>query len=195
MSAGERNGSTTPLTSLPPGTDAGALTEAYRAYRAPLVRYAHRFTGDTAAAHDVVQDVFVKLWEIRETLTVTSSFRALLYTMTRNRALNRTRAHARLAPREAVEDVRDPAPGGAPDAGLQADELSGHLRRWIAALPPRRAEAFVLSRFDALSHAEIADVMGLSVRTVDTHIVHALRDLRARLDALYRDPVRIPSEP
>ncbi|MDX1531391.1 MAG: sigma factor-like helix-turn-helix DNA-binding protein, partial [Rhodothermales bacterium] len=44
--------------------------------------------------------------------------------------------------------------------------------------------AFTLSRFHGLSHAEIAEVMGLSVRTVDTHIVHALRDLRLRLDAL-----------
>ena len=189
-----------PRAALLPVADAAALTAAYRAYRGPLVRYACRITGDLAAAHDVVQDVFVKVWEAREALIVRSSFSALLYTMTRNRALNDHRRHARIAAGVDVEDADGEAAflSGAPDTpetALEADELGRHLRRGIDALPPRRAEAFTLSRFHALSHAEIAGVMGLSVRTVDTHVVHALRDLRAHLDALYRGPAGPPHAP
>ncbi len=166
----------------------GALAETYRTHQDRLVRYARSLTGDTASAYDVVQDVFVKLWEQRDALTVEVSLQALLYTMTRNRALNLNRRRARVDAGAAVDDLDGSALGGdgtpAPDAALHAAELGRHLRRWIDALPPRRREAFRLSRFHELSHAEIATVMGLSVRTVDTHIVHALRDLRLRLDAL-----------
>ena len=168
-----------------PFPDAAALTAVYHAYRAPLVGYAHRLTGDVAAAHDVVQDVFVKLWERRDTLTVEASLKALLYTMTRNRALNDRRRRAHIASGVEPEGLAErEGTSPAPDAALQGEDLARHLRRGIEALPPRRAEAFTLSRFHGLSHEEIAGVMGLSVRTVDTHIVHALRDLRARLDAL-----------
>lgn len=173
--------------------DAGALTETYRTYQARLVRYACGFTGDAATAHDVVQDVFVTLWEQREALVVERSLQALLYTMTRNRALNLKHRAARLDRSTPAEDLvfdralgADAAP--APDALLHVADLQRHLQRWIDALPPRRGEAFQLSRFHALSHAEIAAVMGLSIRTVDTHIVHALRDLRLRLDALHQLP-------
>lgn len=176
--------------------DTAALTEAYRAFRAPLVRYAHRFTGDADAARDVVQDVFVKLWERRETLAIETSLQALLYTMTRNRALNDHRRRAHIAADVGVEEANEGAAPGVEtaDVALEAAELGRHLGRWIEALPPRRAEAFTLSRFHGLPHAEIAEVMGLSVRTVDTHIVHALRDLRVRLDVLYRSPLDGPSE-
>ncbi|NNF57724.1 MAG: RNA polymerase sigma-70 factor [Rhodothermaceae bacterium] len=179
--------------------DPAALTQVYRVHQAPLVRYAHRLTGSIETAHDVVQDVFVKLWEQRETLIVELSLQALLYTMTRNRALNQNRRRTRIAPDVEVEDAHHQATHSAdpvaPDAVLQARELGRYLRRWIGELPPRRAEAFALSRFDGLSHAEIATVMGLSIRTVDTHIVHALRDLRHRLDALVGAPSRQPLAP
>lgn len=179
-------------------SDPAALTQVYRTHQAPLVRYAHRLTGSIETAHDVVQDVFVTLWEQRETLTVELSLQALLYTMTRNRALNQNRRRARIAADVEVEDAQHHVgrPDAlAPDTLLQARELGRYLRRWIDELPPRRAEAFTLSRFDGLSHAEIATVMGLSARTVDTHIVHALRDLRHRLGALFADPSRQPLAP
>ncbi len=182
----------------PPLRLAGAadLTAVYRAYRVLLVGYARRLTGDADVAHDVVQDVFVKLWEKRETLAVETSLQALLYTMTRNRALNDNRRRAHLAADVDVDDVDGETMHAAdsfpvPDAALEAEDLGRHLGRLIAALPPRRAEAFTLSRFDGLSHAEIARVMDLSVRTVDTHVVHALRDLRRHLDALHA--IRRPS--
>ena len=161
---------------------ADALTATYRTYGAALVGYAARFTGDATSAHDVVQDVFVKLWEQRATLEVERSLQALLYTMTRNRALNVRRQSGRLDADAEVDDMPMKAP--APDEKVEAADLGVWLRRGIEALPPRRAEAFTLSRFHGLSHAEIARVMGLSIRTVDTHVVHALRDLRRHLDAL-----------
>ena len=167
--------------------DPAVFTAVFRRFYTPLVRYARRLTGDGASASDVLQDVFAKLWEDRHRITVEVSLQALLYTMVRNRALNlRRRAH-RHAPDVDVQDLRDQA-GEAPDGSddAEADELRRHLYRWVSELPPRRAEAFTLSRYHGLSHAEIAALMGVSVRTVDTHILLALRELRRRLDALHQ---------
>ena len=161
--------------------DGETFARVFRRYHAPLVRYAHGLVGSQAA--DAVQDVFLKLWRERAQIEVDTSLQALLYTMVRNRALNLIRRDRRLAPDVAPSDVLAAAVVPPPVEG-EARELADHLSRWIADLPGRRREAFVLSRYHDLSHAEIARVMQLSVRTVDTHIVHALRELRRRLDEL-----------
>lgn len=166
-------------------SDREAYAEIFRRFHGPLVRYARRITNDEAVAYDVLQDVFMKLWEDRKTLTVKVSLKAMLYTMVRNRALNSLRRSKWISTDTAVEDVGDPpevAPSG--DEVLAAKDLRQHLQAWIDQLPGRRAEAFVLSRYNDLKHSEIAAIMGISERTVDTHILLALRDLRGRLDAL-----------
>lgn len=165
--------------------DRAAFAEVFRAFYAPLMRYAERITGDAASASDVLQDVFLKLWEDRATLTVKVSLKALLYTMVRNRALNQHRRTRRIATDVTPEEVLDQrAQAPAPEQKLDALQLQAHLHQWISELPTRRAEAFALSRYHGLKHSEIAAIMGVSVRTVDTHILLALRELRHRLDTL-----------
>lgn len=163
--------------------DRATFTAIFRRFYAPLARYARRLTGDSAATEDVLQDVFVRLWEKRETLTVEVSLQALLYTMVRNRALKLRRRARWFAADVSAEDVlalRPVAPTGG--QAVDADILRRRLYRWIDDLPTRRREAFVLSRYHGLTHREIAGVMGVSERTVDTHILLALRELRSRLD-------------
>lgn len=166
-------------------TDRESFAMVFRRYYAPLVRYAGRITGDAASAADVLQDVFLKLWEDRGRLTIEVSLKAMLYTMVRNRALNMNRARKWVARDVTVEEVLEH--GGAEPTGervMTAEDLQQHLHRWIEELPARRREAFTLSRFHGLMHREIAGIMGVSERTVDTHIVLALRELRRRLDEL-----------
>ena len=165
--------------------DAGAFADVFRSYYGPLVRYARTITRDAAAAGDVVQDVFLKLWEDRERLVVTTSIRSMLYTMVRNRALNTHRRDRYRANGIGADDL-DGARAGSEsgDAAVSLHELKQNLSRWIQALPERRREAFVLSRYHDLPHVEIAAIMGISPRTVDTHILLALRELRRRLDKI-----------
>jgi len=159
----------------------------FQHYYAPLSRYAQRITGEASVAADVLQDVFLKLWERRTTLEVTTSLQALLYTMVRNRAL-KTHRRAKWTANVDVAEAAESQPGvGSGAAQLAADDLKKHLHRWVNTLPPRRAEAFSLSRYHGLSYKEIAGVMGVSERTVETHILLALRELRLRLDHLNRE--------
>ena len=169
-------------------SDRTAYAEVFRRFHAPLVRYAQRITSDDEAAYDVLQDVFMKLWEDRKTLTVKASLQAMLYTMVRNRALNSLRRNKWTATTVSVEDARDRYEAVlSGDEALLAEDLRRHIQRGIDALPERRAEAFVLSRYHGLKNGEIANIMGVSKRTVDTHILLALKDLRKRLDALLNE--------
>ncbi len=170
--------------------DPSAFEELFRQYHTPLVRYACRFTRDEEAAYDILQDVFMRLWEKRDELTVHTSLQGLLYTMVRNSALNRNRDTGKFVgmPDELPDELIS-APSA--DKDLETRDLSERIRNWIAELPPRRAEAFVLSRFHGLKHKDIAAIMKVSKRTVDTHILLALQFLRTRLDAMQDDGGRL----
>ncbi len=170
------------------GSDHEAFTELFRRMHTPLLRYAKRLADDEAAAYDVLQDVFLKLWEIREDFTVQVSLSAMLYTMVRNRALNLRRRTQRFEGDAAVEDLQDQyAAVASGEVALHAKDLAARIQAWIGALPARRAEAFILSRYHRLRHREIGVIMGISERTVDTHILLALRELRGRLDELQKE--------
>src|SRR5690606_835002 len=152
-----------------------------RRHRDGLLRYVFTVVHDDALTHDLVQDVFEGLWKLRDRLDPTQSLPALLFRMARNRALRHLR-DARLHARKHTEIEPPPHPD-LPGHALDADALADRFRTWIDALPTQQREALVLSRFHALSHREVADAMGLSPRTVNNHIVRALKRLQRHLDA------------
>lgn len=165
--------------------DREGFADVFRTFHAPLVRYARGITEDLATAEDVVQDVFTKLWRDRKEHTVEVSLKALLYTMVRNRALNANRDNRKIASDVNPEDMDERHRSEpATDEVLSAEHLRERIRDWIDDLPPRRKEAFLLSRYHSFTHKEIASIMGVAKRTVDTHILLALRELRKRLDEL-----------
>ena len=165
-----------------------SFSDLFRTMYPALLRYAMRFGLGRHAADDVVQETFLRLWRDRKTIVIRISMNAMLYTMVRNRALNVKRDTRRIASDVDVADALGPVGSTSGDSGVEdridARRLREILHAWIDDLPARRAEAFVLSRFHDLSHANIAVIMGLSKRTVDTHILLALRELRVRLDKM-----------
>jgi RNA polymerase sigma-70 factor (ECF subfamily) len=162
--------------------DPAALAELFDATHDALVRYAAALLRDDAAARDAVQEAFVRVWERRATLDPARPLRALLYQTVRHLAFNVTRdARTRARLLEGAPDAAAPWRPPAPDDWAVARDLGRRLRRWIGALPARQREALALSRFDGLSHDEIAEVMGCAPRTVNNHLVRALATLRDRL--------------
>lgn len=159
--------------------DRGAFEQLYRTMAEPLTRYLMPMLRSKSDTLDVVHDVFVRFWERRKRIALGGSARALLYTMCRNQALNRLKREKRS---ESMGDEDHQLPF---DFNLETERESRHLasllESWIRDLPPRRSEAFMLSRYHDLTHAQIGAIMNLSERTVNTHIHHALRDLRERV--------------
>lgn len=168
-------------------------TEAFRQlverYWAQLVTYAAGIVGAREAAKDVVQDVFIRVWRHREEWSSGGSVSAYLYRITRNLSLNSRRdrqARSRRDERGALELSRSMSVPS-PHEELEADTLRREVEAAIEALPERRREVFVLSRFHGLSHREIAETMGISPQTVSNQMSAALAALRERLGHLLED--------
>jgi RNA polymerase sigma-70 factor (ECF subfamily) len=169
--------------------DRSALEAVFRNLHGPLVGYTIRFLApdDADAAADVVQDAFVRVWEGRHRLDPERSLKALMYQTVRNLALNRSR-NARTRASLLVERYEAPVRAApAPDDALEEARMRARVLEWIDALPDRQREALRLSRFEGLDHREVAEVMGCSPRTVNNHLVRALRTIRERFAALEED--------
>lgn len=168
-------------------SDTNAFEAVFDAMYDALFRYSLYITRDREASSDITQDVFVKLWQIRDTIDPGRSLKSLLYQMARNYSLNHERQRKRHAADELTED--HPASGHHPlnDEILDADELGRRLNEWIEDMPDRRREAFMLSRYEGMSHEEIATLMNLAPKTVNNHIVLALQHLRQKVEAHNND--------
>ena len=151
----------------------------FRTHYPQLVGLAEAMLRARAAAEDVVQDVMLELWRRRQDLVLETSLRAYLLRATRNRALNQIR-HRRVAERARPEAL---APAAAPsaDQDLEERELGRAVARAVSELPERCREVFELSRVHGLKYAEIALVLGISIKTVETQMGKAIRVLRDRL--------------
>lgn len=168
-------------------SDRKAYELIFRDMHDALLRYAIRYTSDAAVAADLVQDVFVKLWQVRETLDPNRSLRAFLFRLVRNLALNHQRNQAGRRDKEDLVRAALVRPRSRPDEDLAGRWLKDKLDVWIADLPKRQREALLLSRHEGLRHDEIALVMGVSPRTVNNHMVKALKHLHRQIQAYEPD--------
>jgi len=145
----------------------------------PLCQYAESVLAGVADPQDVVQEAFIKLWTRRDRWSSDGSVRALLYTVTRNAALDERRRHVRLD--RAIENVDRPDPMPTPAEETVAADLHRAAAQAVSDLPPKRQEVFRLAREEGLSYGEIASVMGVSPQTVANQMSLALADLRIAL--------------
>lgn len=157
-----------------------ALALLHRRYAGLVFHLAARSL-DRAAAEEIVQDVFLRVWERRTLLDPAGSLRALLYRSCRNAALNHLahRRVERLWERSQAAAPERPAPSA--EIGVRERELGDAIDAAVGALPERCRLVFLLSRDHDLSYAEIADTLELSVKTVETQMGRALRSLRRAL--------------
>ena len=159
--------------------DEAAFEALFRDTYARLVRAAQVLLGDGGLAEEVVQEVLLELWRTRERLVLETTLGAYLFRAVRNRALNQLR-HDRIVRRSAPLLHADPAtPAG--EARLIEAEMDLAVRRGIEALPPRCREVFELSRIHHLRYHEIAETLGISIKTVEAQMGKAMRELREAL--------------
>lgn len=147
-----------------------------------LCKYAYRYVRSREAAEDVVHEVFTRLWERGDDLVELRDPLPYLYRAVHNRAilhLRRERVHQRWQTRQSL----DPPTAEGAHSRTERLDLSRALDRAIADLPERCRQVFTMSREQGLTHAEIARVLGLSVKTVESHVWRAMTALRASVAA------------
>lgn len=162
--------------------DEAALEEVFHAYYANLCRTVYRVLPDAAMAEDLVQEVFYELWRKRANLEVKHGLGAYLRRAAVNKTLNYIRDQKLALTDEAAlpPDLASSQPGAAQQ--LETNELRERMHAAIDALPERCRLVFVLSRFEEYSNQEIADRLGIRVKTVENQMTKALRLLRSAIE-------------
>ena len=163
--------------------DPKAFEELFQATCGALVNLAQRYVIDLAAAESVVQDVFVNAWKRREKLNPEGGIRAYLYTAVRNQALKQLR-HRDVEQRGEITPAEIRNGGASPEEEWSREELARAIQRAIERLPTRCRTIFVMNRYERLTYREIANLLGLSIKTVETQMGRALQLLRRSLSHL-----------
>ncbi|MEG0890202.1 MAG: RNA polymerase sigma-70 factor [Bacteroides sp.] len=163
------------------GGDEEAFCELYARYKSRLLYFALKFVKSRDFAEDIFQDTFAVVWQSRRFINPDSSFSAYLYTIVRNRILNRMREMAnedRLKEHILTQaiDYSDNT-----RQTILGNELKNLVTTALQQLTPRQRQVFELSREAQLSHKEIADALGISVNTVQEHISASLKLIRSYL--------------
>lgn len=174
--------------------DKKSYSDFFRACYEHYVRFAYRYVKSKDQACDLVQEAFIKLWNNREQLDPAKSLKSYMFTIVRNLSLNHIRDHKNKL--ESIDDRETSL-----DALIIHQEQNTNdsyikqtvkvVKKLINKLPERQREAFELSRFDGLQHDEIAEVMNISARTVNNHIVSACNTLREEYEILNRRDIEI----
>ncbi len=165
--------------------DHTAFEYLFKTYKDRLYSFILNLTGSQATAHDVVQEVFLKVWQNRETFAAAGNFGAYLFTAARNYAINGLRRNSRihLIIAGSEGDQQDPH---SLESLLSAKELKALIDQAIETLPPQQRRVFELSRSGGLKYEEIATTMGISVSTVRNHMIQALKTIREFVRSNYQ---------
>lgn len=152
----------------------------FRQHYAALVLYGIKYLGSREDAREIVQEIFINLYERRSEVTIRSNPKSYLFQSVRNRCLNELDKMKTEQKRRAAFEEQAPTEYAFSDP-IEAAEFEARLYKLIEGLPPACKAVFRLSRFDGKSNTEIARQLKLSQRTVETHISKALRILRKAL--------------
>lgn len=137
-------------------------------------------------AEEILQDVFLKLWQFRENLDISTNFEAFVFTVTRNTLLNFARKQVgyELSATGNLEDIM-PGHSAWDNHHISYKEIYQQYLHILEQADDRRREVFRLSREEGLSHRQIAEKLNIPVRTVEFYISGMLKVLRTELKDSY----------
>lgn len=156
--------------------------QVFKGHFKSLHAYACTIIRDAEPAEEIVQGVFLKLWEKKEELTIRENVSAYLYRAVHNESLNYLRHQkVRMAYQSHVMREQKQNEAGKPAEKVIMGELEKKLDEALRDLPEQCRTIFQLSRFEDLKYKEIAERLGLSVKTIENQMGKALKLLRLKL--------------
>jgi len=160
----------------------------YNEHYESLCYYAQRFVFDLDTSREIVQDVFVRIWEKRTTLLGEESLKSYLYRSVHNQCLDYLKhLHVEYEyEKMRVREIQESAYGSnssesQPLDGLITKELKNAICSAIQSLPEKCREIFELSRYEGLKYREISEQLNISVKTVETQMSRAIKSLKEQL--------------
>ncbi len=153
----------------------------FRERYAELCHFVLQFVRSRPVAEELVQDLFLRIWERRQSWEEELPSRSYLYQAARNRALDHLK-HEGIAERaSAYQPDKDEALTPDVDQQLDAEDLRTALHTAIEQLPDRTRQVFILCKGHGLTYPQVAEALGISVKTVEAQMGRAFRILRQRL--------------
>jgi len=157
--------------------DKQEFRQLFDEYYSSMCLYANSIIGDLERSQDIVSDCFVKIWEQRSTIQIKSSFKHYLLIMIRNSIYSYLRSpESRKAEIETILDKLENSP--VEEYDLERDETIVEVYKLIEKLPEQRRLILELATFRGKSYKEIAEMLGISVNTVNKQMSRAYRFLR-----------------
>ncbi len=153
----------------------------FKNYSQRIYRFAFSYLKSKEDAEEIVQEVFIKLWDRRESLRIDLQISSFLFTIAYNSILNQIRKTKNGIKAIAAKKSEQPIHHLHVEEELVFAEYQHHAQVAISSLPPQRKKIFMLSREQHLSYSEIARELKISPRTVEVHISQALKDIKKHL--------------
>jgi RNA polymerase sigma-70 factor (ECF subfamily) len=159
------------------------IQRLFHCYHSLLCSHAVRFVSSKAIAEDIVSDIFYEFHSRELYRTITTSYRAYLFASVRNRSFDYVRRETRrsnsleYASHLSIQSAQEP------DSITQYEDLCQDVEAAIDAMPVKRRQIYIMHRFDGRKSLDIANELGVSVRTVEAHLYQALRQIKEQLSA------------
>lgn len=159
-----------------------AFKQLYAHYKIRVFNFSYKHLRSREDAEEVVQDVFIKIWNVRHGINEELSFTAYLYKIAKNQILNKIR-----------KKVGEPAgyssihpylsKDNSTENGIIYNDLQKLVEEAIKKMPPQRKLIYILSRIEGLTYQQIAEKLSISPKTVEIHMSKALKDIKEMLQA------------
>ena len=160
--------------------DHGAYEMVFREYYRPMTVYAFRFLGSLTDSENIVQDVFLRLWQKRREIMITSSLKNYLFRSVKNHCINYLE-HEKIKTGYQSMVIKNESDRNEYSEFFLEIGLIKKIEAAIASLPEKRQEIFRMAREEGLKYREIADRLNISAKTVETQMTLSLKQLRESL--------------
>lgn len=162
--------------------DESAFNQLFRCLYIRLVDFAANMLKARPPAEEIVNDVFVKLWQRRQYLPEVQKLKVFLYVAVKNGCYNYLRSNSLWSVTVGIDQVASITSLQDPEADMAFRELQHRLNTIIAALPEQCRQVFRMVREDGLKYKEVAEVLQISPRTVETQLFRAIKKIRQELE-------------
>jgi RNA polymerase sigma-70 factor, ECF subfamily len=165
--------------------DPEAFEVLFNSYHKKVYNFIRTFIPDVYEAENILQDVFVSIWETRQRINVETPFDKLIYRIARNKSLNNIRksVNKKIYINTVIRNL--PYLENTTDKKLDFTELEFLFQKYVDKLPDRRREIFLCSLKEGLTYQQIALKLNISENTVDTQIRKALQYIRENITRQY----------
>ena len=153
----------------------------YKKYCKKVYKFGNSILKSTEEAENLTQDVFLSLWENRHKVEKDLSIKSYIFTITYNSAISTLRKKVRESEfveyLKSLQEIREEPVY----AGLEYKELTNKLEKIINELPRRQKEVYLMHRVEGLKYIEVAELLNISVNTIENHMSRALKTIREKL--------------